>query len=59
MTDTIQQAEEAQRLRRNVLREQLADVIEDLQRQHGPLELAECIISGKLHHAITIDWSKA
>jgi hypothetical protein len=34
-------------------------VIEGLQRQHGPLELAECIISGELHPAITVDWSKA
>ena len=55
----IQQAEEAQRLRRDALRQKLADVIEGLQRQHGPLELAECIISGELHPAITVDWSKA
>jgi hypothetical protein len=55
----IQQAEEAQRLRRDALCQELADVIGGLQWPQAPLELAECIISGKLHPAITIDWSKA
>jgi hypothetical protein len=50
----IQQAEEAQRLRRNALCDELTALIE----QHKPSKLAELIISGELHPAITIDWSK-
>ena len=51
----VKQAEEAQLRRRDALRQELADVI----ALHGAAALPDLIISGKLHPAITIDWSRA
>lgn len=53
-----QQAAEAERLRRDAFTQHLADLIEEA-RDAGSLELAELIIAGQLHPAITIDWTKA
>lgn len=50
----IQQAEEAQRLRRSAFCNELTAAIEGRK----PPVLAVLIISGELHPAITIDWSK-
>ena len=51
----VKQAEEAQLRRRDALRQELADAI----ALHGSATLPDLIISGKLHPAITIDWSRA
>jgi hypothetical protein len=51
----VKHAEEARLRRRDALRQELADAI----ALHGSATLPDLIISGKLHPAITIDWSKA